>query len=178
MITEEVWRDIPYYENIYQVSNFGRVKSLARKTEQNDKTRFIKTKILKQYVNKFGYKVVMLRKNNKRKEYKVHRLVLYGFRGLNDLIVNHLDGNKQNNKLENLEYCTYSENTIHYLMNREKPKIDFYKNKVIKDYLNGYSLKYIGRKYDYDKDTVKSLLKRNNIKIRLGQSKEKSEVEK
>lgn len=176
MINKEVWRDIPYYENIYQVSNFGRVKSLARKTKQNDKRRFIKTKILKQQVNKFGYKVVTLRKDNTRKEYKVHRLVLYGFKGLNDLIVNHKDGNKQNNRLENLEYCTYSENTIHYLMNREKPKIDFYKNEVIKDYLNGFSLTSIGKKYGYDKYTVKKLLQRNDIKIRFGQRKIKVEV--
>ena len=59
---EEVWKDIPDYENIYQVSNLGRIKSLSRKTEQNDKKRFIKTKILKQQTNRNGYKVVTLRK--------------------------------------------------------------------------------------------------------------------
>ena len=175
---EEIWKDVPDYENIYQVSNLGRIKSLSRKTEQNDKKRFVKTKILKQQINRNGYKVVTLRKNNKRKEYKVHRLVLYGFVGKSDLIVNHLDLNKQNNKLENLEYCTYSDNTFHYFSNIKKPKIDYYKKEVIEEYLNGYSMKYISRKYGYDKETVKSLLKRNDIKLRLEQRKEKIKVEK
>lgn len=174
----EVWRDIPGYENIYQVSNIGRVKSLPRKANQNDKERFIKEKILKQQINIHGYKVVTLRKNNKRKEYKVHRLVLYGFIGYKNMPVNHKDTNKQNNELKNLEYCTYSENTFHYFMNKDEPKIDYYKSEIINIYLNGYSLKHIGRKFGYDKATVKSLLIRNNIELRTGQRKEKIEVEK
>lgn len=174
---EEVWEDIPGYEKIYQVSNLGRVKSLSRKTNQTDKIRIIKEKILKQQVTMFGYKVVTLRKNNKRKEYKVHRLVLYSFLGVSDLIVNHIDSNKQNNVLENLEYCTYSENTFHYFMNKNDAKIDFYKSKIISEYLKGYSLSCIGRKYNYDKKTVKSLLVRNNIELRLRQRKEKIGVE-
>lgn len=174
---EEVWKDIPEYENSYQVSNLGRIKSLARKTNQADKKRYTKEKILKQQKNMHGYMEVTLRKNNVRKHYKVHRLVMVAFHGETKLIVNHIDCNKTNNNLENLEYCTYQENSNHYLWNRKQPKIDTYKKEIISEYLKGYSLSCIGRKYNYDKETVKSLLARNNIELRLRQRKEKIGVE-
>lgn len=173
---EEVWKDIPEYENSYQVSNLGRIKSLARKTNQADKKRYTKEKILKQQKNMNGYMEVTLRKNNVRKHYKVHRLVMVAFHGEAKLIVNHIDCNKTNNNVENLEYCTYQENTIHYYSNRKKPKIDFYKKEITKMYLDGYSIKEISRHYSYDSKTVKSLLVKSEVKIRKNQQNVKVEL--
>lgn len=175
---EEVWKDIPEYENIYQVSNLGRVKSLPRKTNQTDKKRYTKEKILKQQKNMYGYMEITLRKNNVRKHYKVHRLVMVAFHGETKLIVNHIDCNKTNNNVENLEYCTYQENSNHYLWNRKQPKIDNYKKGIINLYTKGYSIKYLSRSYKYSTKTVKSLLLRNNIKIRNNQKETKMEVTK
>ena len=173
---EEEWRDIPNYEGLYQVSNLGRVKSLARKTNQTNKNRHVKERILCQSKNKYGYMTIVLRRDNKRFNHIVHRLLMSAFKGCSELPVNHIDGNKSNNIISNLEYCTYQENTIHYYSNKEKPKIDFYKKEITKMYLDGYSVNEISRHYPYSSETVKSLLKRNNVKFRKNQQNRKEEV--
>lgn len=113
---EEVWKTIKDYENLYEVSNHGRVRSLKRATTSG--------KVLKQYVNpKNGYCYVTLSKDNVRIGKRVHKLVMGAFSGECNLQINHLDGNKTNNCLDNLEYCTASENMIHaYQMGLEVPK--------------------------------------------------------
>lgn len=93
---EEIWKDAIGYEGIYQVSNFGRVKNIKTK------------RILKQY-NIRGYLCVYLYSyKNKRKKYYVHRLVALNFipnpEGYEE--VNHIDEDKTNNKVNNLEWCT------------------------------------------------------------------------
>lgn len=119
---KEIWKDIPDYEGIYQVSNLGRVKSLAR----TRKAAFgsyclVKERILKSGIDKDGYLQQSLCKNNKMKTFKVHRLVANCFiNNPNSLIfnqINHIDGNKLNNKVENLEWCDITHN------NREAVKI-------------------------------------------------------
>lgn len=71
------------------------------------------------FVNDHGYEIVFLWKDNKSKSYTVHRLVAQAFisNPENKPCVNHIDGNKLNNEVNNLEWCTYSENTIHALEN-------------------------------------------------------------
>ena len=95
---KEIWKDKKDYEGRYQVSNWGRVKSLKRKN-------VLKEKILKPYVDKDGYLTVML--NNPRKTFLVHRLVAEAFIPNPDNLpqVNHKDENKQNNVVINLEWC-------------------------------------------------------------------------
>ena len=98
---EEIWKDIKGYEGLYQISNWGRVKSLG-----NNKTR--KEKILKPCILKKGnYLRIGLRKNGKRKMYLVHRLVAEAFiQNPNNLpFINHKDENPSNNCVSNLEYC-------------------------------------------------------------------------
>lgn len=111
---EEIWKDIPEYEGLYQVSSLGRVKSLAREWEGG---RGAKRKhpdiILKPDIEYKGYLSVSLTKDKKKKHFKVHRLVLSAFVGISDLQTNHKDGIKSNNYLNNLEYCTNSENVKH-----------------------------------------------------------------
>lgn len=108
---QEIWKPIEGYENLYQISNLGRVKSLPKPYKNN---AISKEKILNPRINDNGYCVVELYKERKRKVYRIHKLVIQNFIGNNDkLDVNHLDGNKQNNRLDNLEYCTRKENMIH-----------------------------------------------------------------
>lgn len=100
----EIWKYIPGYENIYQVSNLGRVKSFYRKK-----------KILKNINKKFDYKTVFLHKNKISKSYLVHRLVALTFLPNKEKKpdVNHKDNNPSNNRVDNLEWCTEKENTAH-----------------------------------------------------------------
>ena len=108
----EQWRDVPGYEGIYQVSNFGFVKRLPI-TLHN---RFYKEKLLTICHNSgTGYDFVCLRKNDRDKNFSVHRLVAEAFiPNPNNLPeVNHIDGNKQNNFVDNLEWCTRSDNLKH-----------------------------------------------------------------
>ena len=99
----EIWKDIPDYEGLYQVSNFGRVKSLY----------FGKERILKLSINKYKYLTVILHKNKKQKSFTVHRLVCLAFTpNPNNLpCINHKDENKQNNCVDNLEWCTNKYNS-------------------------------------------------------------------
>ena len=107
----EIYKDIFGYEGLYQVSNFGNVKSLNRIILRSDgRKRTIKEKIKEGTHNK-GYKRIVLYDNNSvGKSCYVHRLVLQTFLHQSDLYVDHIDGNKQNNNFTNLRYVTNSEN--------------------------------------------------------------------
>ena len=101
---KEIWKDIKGYEGLYQISNYGEVKSLEKKAGFSTR----KEKILKQHLDKDGYVKVYLCKNNKVKFLSVHRLIAEAFipNPNNFPQINHKDENKQNNKIENLEWCT------------------------------------------------------------------------
>jgi hypothetical protein len=107
----EIYKDIQGYEGIYQVSNYGNVKSLERIIIRKDgKQRTIKNKI-KEGTHTKGYKrVALVDVIGNSKNFYVHRLVMQEFVGKSDLYVDHIDGNPENNKLENLRYATNSEN--------------------------------------------------------------------
>lgn len=107
-LREEIWKDIKGYEGKYQISNTGYVKSL-------DFNHTGKEKILKNKVNYKGYCFVTLYKENKQYYPRIHRLVAETFIPNPDNLpqVNHIDGNKSNNSVENLEWCTNLENIRH-----------------------------------------------------------------
>ena len=106
---KEQWKDIEGYEGLYQVSDKGRVKTLA-----NDKYR--KEKIRKPRKDKDGYLQLNFTQNKVKKTPKVHRLVAEAFipNPDNKPCVDHKDGNRQNNKLANLRWATYSENNSRF----------------------------------------------------------------
>lgn len=97
----EIWKDIEGYEGLYQVSNMGRVKSL-------NYHRTGKERILKLRKNRGGYLRVVLHKDGKGKDYYVHRLAANAFleNSKNLPQVNHIDQNKENNCINNLEFCS------------------------------------------------------------------------
>lgn len=99
----EKFKDIPWYEWHYQVSNLGRVKSI----------KFTENKILKFWCKKQWYCQYVLSLNWKKKNLLWHRLVLMTFKWISKLDINHKNWIKNDNRLENLEYCTKSENQLH-----------------------------------------------------------------
>lgn len=109
---EEIWKDIPGFEGLYQVSNLGRIKSFRK----SNKFFGQKEHFLKPTPNTTGYGVVALYRGPKDKEkFLVHRLVAMAFipNPNNFDSVNHLDENKSNNAAENLEWCTISYNNAY-----------------------------------------------------------------
>lgn len=111
----EVWKDIPGYEGLYQVSNMGRVKSLERTKDNNGGKVAIPERIMRTSVDTVGYSIVCLTKDGKRKTHKIHRLVGMAFvpNPENKQEINHKDGDKRNNCAVNLEWSTRLENMHH-----------------------------------------------------------------
>lgn len=105
----EVWRPVIGYEGWYEVSNLGRVKRVRQ-----GRATFV-GKVIKQRINRKGYMVLQLTKNSISREFTVHRLVAAAFIGQRDdkTQINHIDGCKDNNHVNNLEYVTQSENMRH-----------------------------------------------------------------
>ena len=118
----EIWKDIKGFENRYQASNLGRIKTLIFK---NNKYEIKREKILKQYLGNNGYLRIGLTNNNgKRNTYYVHRLIAETFleKNENQLVVNHKDEDKTNNNVENLEWITKKDNIL-YSFNLHKERI-------------------------------------------------------
>jgi len=126
---KEIFKDVPNYEGIYQVSNLGKVKSLSRTIIRSNGYKItIKEKILKAYISTNNYLLVKLYKDKKCKTFQVHQLVAMAF--LNHkpdgykLVVDHIDNNSLNNNVDNLQIVT----------NRYNASKD----------RKGYSSKYVG----------------------------------
>ena len=123
---EELWKDIKGYENLYQISNFGRIASLDRILTKKDRwgnviNYKLKGKEIKSSFNNKGYVIMHLHKDSKSKTFLIHRLVAETFiSNPNNLLeVNHKDENKQNNKADNLEWCTRKENNNYGIQSKE-----------------------------------------------------------
>lgn len=146
---QEIWKDIKDYEGLYQVSNFGNVKSLPRKTNN----QYNKGIIMKQMIYR-GYSKVQLNKNGKIKWFAVHRLVAQAFLPNldNKPQVNHIDGNKLNNNLSNLEWVTGSENQLHsYRILKNTPSMK-----------NHYGSNHVASKIIYQFDKNNNFIKKWN----------------
>lgn len=106
-MVNEIWKDIEGYEGKYQISNLGRIKKINKNSLNEEH-------YVKPYINQRGYCTVKLFKTE-RKEERIHRLVAQAFipNPENKAEVNHIDGNKQNNTITNLEWNTHEENVVH-----------------------------------------------------------------
>lgn len=111
----EIFKNIPNYEGIYQISNLGNIKSLSRKCKMRYGFYISKEFLLKHTKNSKGYIQTCLRKDNIDKNVLFHRLVAEVFisNPLNKKEVNHINGIKNDNRVENLEWCTRTENERH-----------------------------------------------------------------
>ena len=117
----QTWKDIKGYEGLYQVSNDGKVKSLTRVVKSRWGTdKPLKEKMVKEIVDSLGYSRLSLSKDGKVRTHKIHRLVAEAFL-IGEGHINHIDGNKQNNSVENLEFCTSKENNNHALETGLRP---------------------------------------------------------
>lgn len=115
MIKKEVWKDIHGYEGYYQVSNFGRARSLDRTVEFSDgRKRFYKGKMLSPRMRD-GYKYVTLTMRDRKKTFKFSQLVAMAFLGHkpngNTLVVDHINGNRSDDRVDNLRVVTNRANT-------------------------------------------------------------------
>jgi DNA-binding XRE family transcriptional regulator len=156
----EVWKDIKGYEGHYQVSNLGRVKSLKNNKEL----------IMTNVKSNLGYLRVKLSKDGKIKGFPVHRLVGLTFldliNGKNE--INHIDGNKKNNCLTNLEWCNRSENMRHadktglrvMLKGKRNPKAKLTDEQIrlIRYERKGIQQKDIAKEFNIKQQTISKII--------------------
>lgn len=112
----EIWKDIDFLKGRYQVSNKGRIRRFAHKRLFKGTESFVIGGLCRISLDKKGYPTLGYRlENGKCRSKKVHRLVAEAFipNPENKPQINHIDGNKQNNNVENLEWCANSENQLH-----------------------------------------------------------------
>ena len=156
----EIWKDIFYtdnktndiidYNGLYKISNYGNIKN------KNGK-------IMKQAKDKDGYKIVCLTKNKKHKNFRVHRLVAFMFIENDNLkekiYINHKDENKENNHMNNLEWCT-SKYNINYGTGRER-SIDTLKKTLSNKDLTGNNNPFYGNQHtdEWKNKKIKELSK-------------------
>lgn len=158
MFDEQVWKDIIGYEGLYQISNFGNVINVKTK------------KPLKGKKDKKGYLCVVLYSNGKRKEHKRHRLVALNFipNPFNKPEVNHKDGDKANNYVDNLEWATTKENINHAVQHNlindrkgESHNLSKLKNADVLEIANllkeGYKPVTVAKMFMVDRTTVSNI---------------------
>jgi len=124
MMSQEIWKDIPGYEENYQASNLGRIRSkLYNLINKNGVKRLNTPRIMKQRPHTKGYLCINLTKNRKSNTFLTHRIIAFCFiyNVQNKPFINHKNCIKTDNKISNLEWVTHKENMKHYV---EKLKND------------------------------------------------------
>ena len=139
----ELWKDVSGYEGHYQVSNIGNIKSLNYAGRKNQK-------LLKLYKQRGGYLEVVLGFKGNHKHTLVHRIVIESFKGKSSLQVDHINGIKTDNRIENLRYCTNRENQT-------------FKNEKLK-----FTSRFIGVHWEDSRKKWRSSIHINGKNVKLG----------
>jgi len=158
----EEWRDIPEYESYYQISNRGRLRGLDRRDKLG---RIWPGKILRVHRTANGYLRVELNREGQSRKWPVHRLVALAFHGVpgGDVVINHINGNKTDNRPENLEWTTQKENDRHsreILGNHGRgesnghAKVTEHQVREIREKRPYFTLHELGEQYDVSYSTI------------------------
>jgi hypothetical protein len=165
----EIWKDIKGYEDSYQISNMGRVKSKERQVKFGTGSKVIKLQLMKQTINKYGYNDIMFSRIGKKKNISIHRLVALAFipNPENKSQINHKDGNKLNNGVSNLEWNSPAENVRHSIINGLENHLGENNNNsklrdsdvinVKKDISNNFKEKDLMKKYKVSRSTIQNI---------------------
>jgi len=162
----EIWKTIPGFST-YQVSNTGKIRSLNYKKSK-------KIKELKPAIDGGYYKTMILSDNKIYATIRIHRLIALTFLGESHLEVNHIDGNKLNNNVDNLEYCSHSYNVKHAcklglekaMKGSDNPKAKLTNEQVLE--IRAYALEHgylknrkeLSKKYNVGEGTLKDIVKK------------------
>lgn len=173
----EVWKDIPDYEGIYQASTLGRIKSLEKTLKSRFGFRKMKGKILKVNEKPNGYCYVILQDNLNTKTFRLHKLIALTFipNPENKPQLNHINGIKTDNSVDNLEWCTAKENTNHSILNKLRNQLvakSHFSKLAENDVLDIRYLYDKGRKdikelaniYEVREETIRLIIKRKTWK--------------
>jgi NUMOD4 motif-containing protein/HNH endonuclease len=160
----EIWKDIVGFEGRYQVSNLGNVKSLDRVTKTKKGQRAYKGKVCSNCLDTKGYVVVNLSSGSEGvRQHYVHRLVATAFLGASTLQVNHKDLRTDNNNIENLEYVTMFENSLHAFKSGVKigrTRLTATERKEIRELrAKGANVPYLATKYAMSQPAIYEVLK-------------------
>lgn len=159
----ESWKDIKGYEGYYQVSNHGEIRSMPRVLTDG---RVLQGRELSQVSNGNGYLYVSLSSGNKSHHHYIHRLVAESFLLNDELLpeVNHIDGDKSNNSVENLEWISSRDNKNHAFETglREANSYEF-ENEIVADLLRGHHRNFVANKYHTAIVSIDRIIERRNI---------------
>ena len=174
---EEIWKEVLGYNGIYFVSNIGNVKSIDHYCEGRKGSGKQNGRILKLQKSKKGYLRVCLCNNNKKFNTGVHRLVANAFipNPLNKPQVNHINGIKNDNNVDNLEWCTNQENQIHAVKNKlnnpnlgEKHHMSKLSNKEVEVvrwmHKIGWSNKQLAEDYNVSQTAMSNIIRNKTYK--------------
>ena len=154
---EEIWKDVPDYEGYYQASNLGRVRSLDRTvTYSNGYDRFYKGRVIKGSVNKEGYRQASFSFNGKSRNFKFSQIVAMAFLGHepngHNFVVDHINGDRSDDRLENLRVVTNRANSTTCFRSNEE----------------SFSSQYVGVNWNKERSKWKAQIYHDGVHTHLG----------